>query len=166
MIEPEQARNDLMMCAAFVAERIRSADGHAEAISDIARRFAIKGELDLAASLADTISDPHARDIALSEIAIICVDFDDTDYGLQLVEAIDEQGLQQFALSSIAIRQAKRGDVSGALQTASTAEDAAMIYGSIAVNLSATDELQAREIAERIEFPIIRTQFFNELAAQ
>ena len=47
----DQAENDLLACAAFLAERIKSSDGHAEAMKTIVPRYLAKGNVDLAAEL-------------------------------------------------------------------------------------------------------------------
>ena len=54
-ISKERAETDLLDCAAFLAERVKSADGHAEAMSEIVPRYLAKGDVDLAAELANAI---------------------------------------------------------------------------------------------------------------
>ncbi|MDQ4122799.1 MAG: hypothetical protein M3209_15280 [Acidobacteriota bacterium] len=164
-IEIERAESNPFDCAAFVAERIGSADGHAEAISAISSRLAAKGELDLAAQLADQIQDPHTRDIALTEIAARCAEFSDDEYGVQLSEAIEEYGFQQQALSNIAIKQAERGAFEEALQTADSLDDPFVTLGEVALRFARRGEWQqAEEIISRIDFPTVRVQILNELA--
>ena len=166
LIEREQAENDLLSCAAFVAERIGSADGHAASVSDIALRYAARGELDLAAGLADEIKDPHARDVVLSEIAARCADFDDDEYGLQLAQAIEEYGYQQQAKHQIAARQAANGRFEAALATAELMDDPFAAVGEIAVRFAHDgDETRARELLKQVDFPTVRVQILNELAA-
>lgn len=164
-IERENAESDLLMCAAFVAERIGSADAHATSVSDTARRFAAKGELDLAAGLADSISDPHARDTVLSEIAAYCVQFNDDEYGFQLIEAIEEPNFQQHALHNIAVRQAAQQRFDDALETTKQIDDAAITIGDLAVRAAfAGDEKLARKLLEQIDLPNIRAQVLNGIA--
>lgn len=166
LIEREQAETDLLACAAFVAERIGSADGHAASVSDIALHYANKGELDLAAGLADEIKDPHARDVVLSEIAARCADFNDDEYGLQLAEAIEEYGYQQQARHLLATRQAANGRFDDALATTGLMDDPFAAVGEIAVRLAHNgDEARTRELLEQIDFPTVRVQVLNELAA-
>ena len=166
LIEREQAESDLLACAAFVAERIGSADGHAASVSDIALRYAARGELDLAAGMADEIKDPHTRDIVLSEVAARCADFDDDEYGLQLTEAIEEYGYQQQAKHNLAARQAVNGRLEAALATVKQIDDPFAAVGEIAVRFAHDgDETRSRELLEQIDFPTVRVQVLNELAA-
>lgn len=166
LIEIEQAETDLLSCAAFVAERIGSADGHAASVSDIALRYAAKGELDLAAGLADEIRDPHTRDLVLAEIVARCADHNDDDYGLQLTEAIEDYGYQQQARHNLAARQAFHGRLEEALATAAQMNDSFATNGEIAVRFAHNgDEPRARQLLEQIDFPSVRVQVLNELAA-
>lgn len=164
-IEIERAESNPFDCAAFVAEQIGSADGHAEAISAISSRYASKGKLDLAAQLADAIQDPHVRDIALVEIASHCAEFNDDEYGVQLAGAIEEYGFQQQALSNIAVKQAERGDFEAALETADSLDDPFLTLGEITLRFARRGEWEpAEEIINRIDFPTVRAQVLNELA--
>ena len=63
----DQAERDLLSCAAFLAERIKSSDGHAEAMKAIIPRYLVKGNVDLAAELANAVDDPFSRDKLLTE---------------------------------------------------------------------------------------------------
>lgn len=165
LIEREQAETDLLACAAFVAERIGSMDGHATSISEISLMFAAKGELDLAAGLADEIRDPHVRDLVLSEIAARCVDFNDDEYGLQLAEAIEDYGYGQQARHSLAARQAANGRFEAALSSVQQMDDPFVTIGEIAVRLAQSgDAERARELLAQIDAPSVRVQVFNELA--
>ncbi len=166
LIERQQAETNLLACAAFVAERIGSADGHAASVSDIALRYAARGELDLAAGLADEIRDPHTRDVVLSEIAARCADFDDDEYGLQLTEAIEEYGYQQQARHNLAARQAVNGRLEAALATVEQIDDPFAAVGEIAVRFAHDgDETRTRELLKQVDFPTVRVQVLNELAA-
>ncbi|HZH34358.1 MAG TPA: hypothetical protein VEX64_05920, partial [Pyrinomonadaceae bacterium] len=166
LIEPDTAESNVFMCAAFVADSVGSAGGHANAASDIALRLAARGELDLAAQLADQIEDPHTRDVALTEIAARCADFDDDEYGLQLAEAIEEYGFQQQAISQLAVRQAERGRLEQSLETANSLDDPSTTLAEIAIRFARQgDVAQAQQIFEQIDFPTVRVQVLNEFAA-
>jgi hypothetical protein len=165
-INLERAEANPFDCAAFVGERIRGADGRAEAIAVIASRYAAKGELDLAAQLADSIQDPHGRDIALVEIAARCAEFNDDEYGVQLVEAIEEYGFQQQALAAIGVKQAERGSFEEALETANSLDDGFTTLGEIALRFARRGEMhRAEEIIYQIDFPTVRVQVLNEFAS-
>src|SRR5687767_7384557 len=90
----EDARENLLSCAAFLAESISSAEGHAEALSEIVPFYLQKNEVDLAAQLADSIDDPFARDRLLMNVAEKCAAIDDDEYAFQLVESIEDSGTQ------------------------------------------------------------------------
>lgn len=166
LIEIENAESDLLACAAFIAEGIGSADGHAASVSDAALRYAARGEVDLAASLADTIQDPHTRDVVLTEIAVRCVDLDDDEYALQLAGAMEDYGFQQQALHNIAARQASHGRLEEAVATAETMDDSLVTFGEIAARFhDAGDTARADEILEQIDLPSVRVQVLNAFAA-
>ena len=93
-ISIEEAQENLLACAAFLAEDIKSADGHAEAMKEIIARYLEKGDVDLAAALADTVADPFVRDRLLSNVADKCAAIDDDEYAFQLIESIEDYGLQ------------------------------------------------------------------------
>lgn len=165
-IERQVAENDLLACAAYLGERVGSLDGHADAIAKIARIYAEKGEVDLAASLIDAINDPHVRDANLVEIAGKCVELDDDEYAFQLAEAIEEFGLQEQAKIVIAVNQARKGRFEESLETADSLNDPSSALGEIALIFARQgNEEKAREILETIDFPLIRIQVLNELAA-
>lgn len=166
LIERELAERDLLACAAFVAERIGGADAHSEGIANVALRYAAKNELDLAAGLADTIQDPHARDTVLSRIAEFCIEFDDDEYGFQIAEAIEDDGFRQDALQKIAIRQAAKNRFDDALATVEKIDDPSATTGDLAVRFAfAGDEIKARELLEQIDFTSVRVQVLNGIAA-
>ncbi|MEO7660244.1 MAG: hypothetical protein ABIV48_11575, partial [Pyrinomonadaceae bacterium] len=59
-ISTEQAGNDVLACAAFVAERIKSSDGHSEAMNAVIPLYLAKGNVDLAAELSNAVNDPYS----------------------------------------------------------------------------------------------------------
>src|SRR6187551_308999 len=97
----DKAKNGLLACAAFLAERIKSSDGHAEAMRTIIPHYLAKGNVDLAAELANAIDDPFSRDKLLTEIAEKCADIDDDEYALQLTDAIEDHGMQAQAFERV-----------------------------------------------------------------
>ena len=166
-INQEEAETDLLHCAAFVGERIANTDAHAAAVSDAARLFAVKGELDLAAGLADSIRDPHARDAAVAEVARQCVDFNDDEYGLQLIAALEDYGVQQQARHNIAIAQSRQNRLDDALTTVGTMDDAQTTLAEIAVmSARSDDETTARRLLEQVDDAVLRTQVFTQIARE
>nr|MBP7416716.1 hypothetical protein [Pyrinomonadaceae bacterium] len=61
-ISRQQAEGDLLSAAAFLAENIKSSDGHAEAMKTIVPLYLAKGNVDLAAELANEVAEPFPRD--------------------------------------------------------------------------------------------------------
>ena len=88
-ISREDAEQDLLACAAYLAENIKSADGRAEAMNSVVPRYLALGNVDLAAALADTVDDPFSRDKLLVIVAEHCASIDDDEYAMQLADAIE-----------------------------------------------------------------------------
>ena len=59
-ISRNKAEGDLLSAAAFLAENIKSADGHAEAMKAIVPLYLAKGDVDLAAELANKVGEPFS----------------------------------------------------------------------------------------------------------
>ena len=88
LITTKEAEENLLSCAAFLAEGIKSSDGHSEALRTILPFYLEKDEVDLAAEFANSIDDPFMRDKLLTLVAEKCAAIDDDEYAFQLVEAI------------------------------------------------------------------------------
>jgi hypothetical protein len=69
LISTADAQQNLLACAAFLAEDIKSADGHAEAMRAILPFYLEKNEVDLAAEFANSVEDPFMRDRLLTIVA-------------------------------------------------------------------------------------------------
>ena len=102
-ISQDQAETNLLDCAAFLAERIKSSDGHAEAMAAIIPRYLAKGDVDLSAELANAVDDPFSRDKLLIIVAEKCAEMDDDEYALQLADAIEDHALQAQAFERIGL---------------------------------------------------------------
>lgn len=166
-ISYEQAENDLLSCAAFLAERIKSSDGHAEAMKAIIPRFLAKGNVDLAAELANAVDDPFSRDKFLTEIAEKCADLDDDGYALQLTDAIEDHGMQAQAFERVALALAGKGNIEKAVEVASAMEHPDFVYAGIAVNQAASgDTTAANATLEGIDFPTARASALQQIAAR
>ncbi len=72
LISTGEASTDLLACAAFIAEDIKNHDVHASAMMTIVPLYLERGDVDLAAELANTIDDPFTRDKLLSAVAEKC----------------------------------------------------------------------------------------------
>src|SRR5687767_12271355 len=93
-ISRQDAESDLLACAGYLAERITSVDGHAQAISTVVPQYTAKGNVDLAAELANTVDDPYTRDRLLTAVAEKCAELEDDEYALQLADSVEEPGLR------------------------------------------------------------------------
>ena len=119
-ITRQDAESDLLSCATYLAERINSVEGHAEAISAVVPQYLTKGNVDLSAELANTVDDPHTRDRLLIAVAEKCAELDDDEYALQLAEAVEEPGLQAQAFERIGLQKAAKGEFDKAREITST----------------------------------------------
>jgi len=113
-ISRNDAETDLLSGAAFLAERIKSSDGHAEAMLTVVPQYLAKGNVDLAAELSNTVDDPFTRDRLLTLVAEKCGELDDDEYALQLIEAIEDDGLRAQALERVASQHAVNGKIDAA----------------------------------------------------
>lgn len=154
LISIKNAENDLLACATYLAESIKSGDGHAEAMLAIVPRHLAKGDVDLAAELANTVDDPFTRDRLLILVAEKCAELDDDIYALQLVEAIEEYALQSQARERIALLKASKGEFEKAREIADEMDHRDTVYAAIAIKQAADgDEAAASETLKEIAFP-------------
>ncbi len=166
LISLEDARKDLFSLAARLAENIKSADGHAGALSRIVPIYVERGEVDIAAELSDTIADPYARDRLLTLVAEKCAANDDLDYAFQLAEAIEDDGVAAEARERIAIRLAAGGNIDRAIETAETLDHPDNVYGELAAKFDADGIAERRdEMIDTIEFAMAKIGALNALAA-
>ncbi len=167
LISTAEAGENLLSCAAFVAESIKSSDGHAEAMKAILPFYLAKDDVDTAAEFANSVDDPFVRDKLLTLVAEKCAAIDDDDYAFQLVEAIEDHGTQAQARERIAIRKAAKSEFEKAFEIADTLEHPDNIFAAIAVN-SAEDgnnETSSDAINE-IEFPYTKVVTLQTIAVQ
>ncbi len=167
LISIEDARVNLLALAARLAEDIKSADGHADALKRIVPIYVEKGEVDLAAQLSDAISDPFARDRLLMLVADKCAEQNDVDYAFQLYEAIEDVGIAAEARERIAVRQAGAGEVERALETAATLDHPDNVFGELALKFDAEGNAEKRdEMFESMKFPTAKAAALGALASQ
>lgn len=153
-ISREQASDDLLACAAFIAERIPGNDERAEAISAVIPGYLARGEVDLAAELANSVEDPFVRDRLLIAVAEKCAEIGDDEYALQLAEAIDEYGLQSQAREAIAIQKTVKNDFEKAREIAGMVIHPDHVLARIAEKQAENGDLAAAsETAGGIDFP-------------
>ena len=165
-ISRKQAEGDLLSAAAFLGENIPSADGHAEAMNAIVPIYLAKGNVDLAAELANEVGEPYSRDKLLILVAGKCAEGDDDEYALQLAEAIEDQGMQAQAFEQIALVKASKGQLDKAREIAGTMVHPDFVLGGIAVNQAANgDDVASLATLETIEFATARVTALQQIAA-
>jgi tetratricopeptide (TPR) repeat protein len=163
----EHAEPDLLSCAVRVADSIETHEGHAEAMSVIALRYAAIGETEQAANLADAIEDPFVRDKTLSEIALRANELDQRDFALDLLSSVDDLSFQTLATGQIAVRAAEKGDYSEALEIAGNLDDPSATQSDIALRVFDAGEVsKAKEIISAIEYAGSRAYAYNEIASR
>lgn len=164
-ISVEEAGKDLLACAAFLGERIKSGTGHAEAMRSIVPRYLSRGNVDLAAELANAVDDPFSRDKLLISVAAKCADLDDVEYALQLVDAIEDSGMQSEALERIALINARKGDIEKAAEIAESMLHPEYVFGGIAAYQTANgDQAAADTTLDRIEYANARVSALQQIA--
>lgn len=164
-ISRDQAENDLLACAAFIGERIKSSDGRAEAMNEVVPRYLAEGNVDLAAELANALDDPYSRDKLLILVAEKCADLDDDEYALQLADAIEDHGLQAQAFERIGLVKAGKGQVEAASETADLMSHPDFVYAGIAVHQATNgNEAGSADTLARIEFPTARVSALQQIA--
>ena len=162
----DQAENDLLSCAEFLAERIKSSDGRAEAMKTVVRRYLAKGNVDLAAELSNAVDDPFSRDQLLTDVAEKCAELDDEEYALQLTDAIDDHGMQAQAFERVALVMAAKGNTAKAAEVADMMAHPDFVYAGIAVHQAANgEEMAARTTLGRIDFSTARVSALQQIAS-
>ncbi|MFN0139589.1 MAG: tetratricopeptide repeat protein [Pyrinomonadaceae bacterium] len=164
-ISQEKAESGLLDCAAYIGERIKSSDGHAEAMKAIIPRYLSRGELDLAAELANAVDDPYSRDRLLIAVAEKCADADDDEYALQLADAVEDTGMQAEVLERVALVMAAKGRTEMAAEVAATMAHPDFVYAGIAVNQAAAGDRSTSDATlDGIEFPAARVTALMQIA--
>ena len=162
----DQAEQDLLAAAAFLAERIRSSDGHAEAMGTVIPYYLEKGEVDLSAELANAISDPHSRDKLLSLVAEKCARINDDEYAIQLADAIEDHGLRAEVFERIGSVKASQGNSAAAMEIADLMHHPDFVYAAIAVSHAANgNDPEADNALAMIEFPTALCSALQSIAA-
>jgi tetratricopeptide (TPR) repeat protein len=162
----EEAEGDLLKAATYLAENIKSSDGHGEAVKEIVARLLAQKEVDNAAALADTVDDPFVRDRLLLQVADECAALDDDEYALQLVEAIEQTDFQSVARERLAMRKASIGEFEKAFELAETLAHPSDALAAIAVRQTAKGfETEAAETLAKIEYPLAKVNAYLAIAA-
>jgi tetratricopeptide (TPR) repeat protein len=164
-ISLEEANTNLLACATYLAEEVRSSDGHAEAIKQIVPFYLEKGDVDLAAALSDAVDDPFVRDRLLTFVAEKCAAIDDDEYAFQLIEAIEDYGAQNGARERIALQKSAKNEFEKALEIAGALVHPDDAYADIALHQFAQeDEAGAEKTLAKIEFPYSKAVALQNIA--
>ena len=165
-ISREKAQGDLLSAAAFLAENIKSADGHAEAMKTIVPMYLAKGDVDLAAELANEVGEPFSRDKLLALVAEKCAETDDDEYALQLADAIEDHGVQAQAFERIALVMASKGRLDKAREVGDSMIHPDFVLGGIAIKQAADgDDAAALATIESIDFATARVDALQQIAS-
>ena len=165
-ISREKAEGDLLAAAAFIGERIASADGRAEAMAAIVPQYLARGEVDLAAELANGVDDPFSRDKLLVAVAEKCADIDDDEYALQLTDSVEDIGMRNEAIERIALIKVEKGQIDKADEMATSLPHPEQVNAAIAVKTAVDGDLETAiaDVAE-IDFAASRTWALRKIAA-
>ncbi len=164
-ISRADAESNLLAGATYLAESIESSDGHAEGISAVIPRYLEKGDVDLAAELANTVADPFMRDRLLIRVAETCAAIDDDEYALQLIDSIEDPGMQAEGLERIGILEATKGNFESARKIAESMSHPDHVFAAIAGKMYADGDIAAfKQEVERIEFAAARVSACTGIA--
>lgn len=164
-ISRTDAESDLLACAAYLAERITSINGHAESMTAVVPQYIAKGNVDLAAELANTIDDPYTRDRLLTAVAEKCAEQDDDEYALQLADAVEDAGLRSQALERVGLQQASKGKFEKASELAASMDHPDGVLVGIAIKHGAEGlETEALQTIDEIEHAGSAVTAFHEIA--
>ncbi len=165
LISLSDAEQDLLACATFLAENIGSAEGHGAAMNEIIPFYIAKGDVDLAAQLADSVADPFVRDRLLMNVAEKCAAIEDDEYAFQLVESIEDSGTQSMARERIALQKSAKNETEKALEIVESLSHPDDAYADIALHqLINNDESAALQTLEMIDFPASKATALQNIA--
>ncbi len=163
-ISRDAALGDLLSAAAYIGERISSADGRAEAMNAIVPAFLERGEVDLAAELANGVDDPFSRDRLLTLVAEKCASLDDDEYALQLADSIEENAMREDALERIALIKADKGQSVTASEIADSISHRDGVDAALAIKQAETNVDGALDSVATIPFVTARVAALKAMA--
>ncbi|HMQ04256.1 MAG TPA: hypothetical protein PKD26_10110 [Pyrinomonadaceae bacterium] len=165
-ISRSDALNGLLPCAGYLTESIQSNEGKAQAMLSVLPAYLEKGEVDLAAELANTVEDHFVRDRLLINVAEKCASIGDEDYAMQLADAIDDPAMRAQAHETIGLKLASLEKFDAAQTLADSMEHRDNLLAGIAVqqHLSGASDAAKLTMAE-IGYPPAATQAYLAIAA-
>lgn len=165
-ISRDDAERDVLACAAYLAESIRSSDGRGQAMMSVVPRYLARGEVDLAAELSNTVDDPFVRDRLLIAVAETCASIDDEEYAIQLIEAMDDLGMQAQGRERVGLKLAEAGDIEKARLVADEMDHRDNVLAGIAVRQYSEGAIEeALATVAEIAFPAAAAHAFVSMAA-
>lgn len=165
LISSERAHGDLLAAAAYLGQHIKSGEGYSDAMKVIVPLYLERDEVDVAAELANSLSDPFTRDRLLIQVAEKCAEIGDDDYALQLADAIEDVGMQSQARERVAIKKALAGEFERASDLAEQVLHPDYVFAEIASGLAAAGRVAESEVSlNRIELPLAHASALQEIA--
>ncbi len=161
----EEAQENLLKCAVYLAETIGSRESRAAVMETLIPHFTAKNDVDTAASLADSVDDPFIRDRLLSDVVSKCAELGDDEYAFQLIEAIDEHTTRNNAREKFALQKSAKGEFDEAFKLAESLDHASDAFAGIAVNqFKKGFDAEARQTLERVDFYSAKVGALHEIA--
>lgn len=156
-ISRQRADEDILMAAAFMGERIRSAEGHAEAIEKVVPQILAADDVDLAAELSNAIDDPFSRDRLLTRVAARCAAIGDDEYALQLIDAIEDDGMRSIAIENCSLAKVAADQLESAVEMSDSLAHPDNVLAAVAVaHYIDGRKQQAEATLDEIDFPTAR----------
>ncbi|MCS6875162.1 MAG: hypothetical protein RML33_10855 [Acidobacteriota bacterium] len=158
MFDIQEAKDDLLKAATYLAQKITSSEGRSEAITQIVPFYLEMNQIETAVELANKIIDPFVKDQILLRIAEKCASMDKDNYALELSQMIEDDSLYLQALEQIAFQKIKLGQVEKAMQIAEMLSHPDSIYSALVSYLAekGKNKQQISEIINKICFPTIK----------
>lgn len=161
----EDVSEDVLEVAILLTQTV-DGDGYSELAQSIANQLSERGDFQRALEVAETIGDPYLRDQTLGNIAAMSVDVNE-DEATELLAAIEDPVLADLAVEQLAIRYAEVGNTEKSLELAFRLPDSDPALASIGHTLASKGfDIQAREIVESIQSPVIRIGVLSQISAE
>lgn len=157
----------MLACAVYVADTIETQEGYTGAMNVIALRYAMIGDVERAATLADIIEDPFTRDHTYAEIAKKAEELGEYEFAQELIDSVEDYSFKTLAIGNIAVYAAEKGDFEKAIEIANGMDDSSSTIAEIALRMADTGEFSsAKELISSIEYAGSRAYAYNELASK
>lgn len=167
IISSDEARKNLLACAAYLAEEIQTSEAQAEAMQAVIPLYLAENNVDTAAELANSVDFAAARERLLTDVAVKCAEINDDDYALQLIEAIEDPIVKISAVESIVYQIAARGDIDKAFEINNLLADKSLVNSYTAFRLDEKgEESEALQLIEAITDPMTKAECLQHIALE